>query len=155
MIIQLACFNRNTQAILARRERAGRKWREGPRRIDRHVEVKHDRFAFGQIGVEKTTCPVSRFAAGRIAEDEKELDLAFKNRVQTILLAIEFECHIAGACHFVYVAEYVGNLDLLRLIVTNERSRDAIRLVDGEPSQTCELASLFAVFIFDADAISL
>ena len=89
MIIQLSRFNRDAQAILARRERAGRKLREGARRIDRLVEVKDDRFAFGQIGVEKTTCPVSRFAAGRIAEDEKEFVLAFENRVKPILLAIE------------------------------------------------------------------
>ena len=69
------------------RQRTGRIRREGTRRVDRLVEIEHNRSGFvqlgGRFGIEKTTRFVRRGAARQITEDEKQLVAALGNRLQT------------------------------------------------------------------------
>ena len=72
-VVQLAGFNPHRQAILLRRERAGRIRGKRAGRVLGLVEVQHHLAVLREIGVEKSPGRIGLFPAGEIVKDEEEM----------------------------------------------------------------------------------
>src|SRR5207247_4162004 len=123
----------NLQAVVLRRQRTGRKWIEGARRIVGLVEIEDRRAVGAQIRVEESCGLVRLFAAGAVAKDEKEPVRPRRHRAEANRLAVQGELHDPSGLVDGVVAELIRDVRVLRGRVLDEASGDAILLVDREP----------------------
>src|SRR3954471_16384808 len=152
--VPLAGLDTHRHAILRRRQRAGRERIERARRVLRTVEIEHHLPVLRQRCIEKPRRRIRRLAAGQVTKNEPEL-VAIQERRHAVLLALECEGHLPGSAHAIDVAEQVGNLKLLGLLVRSERRLDAVRGIEWIPLHSRERLPERIVAIANTDRRSI
>src|ERR1700733_11158561 len=92
----LAGLDAHAQAILRRRQRAGRIWVIRTGRVISFIEIESEDAIFRQGRIEETRSAVSFFAAGQIAENEFEALGARLGGLEAIFRAAQSENNVAG-----------------------------------------------------------
>src|SRR5690606_37016281 len=93
----LAGGDRQRQAVLVRRQRAGRVRRERTRRVVGAVEVElHAALRIRGRCVQEAAGAIAAVAVGGVGEDQEQLSVAAVKRLQPVLLPLALEHHSAG-----------------------------------------------------------
>src|SRR6185503_334322 len=140
VVFQLASFDGCRQMVLSRRQRAGGIGCKCAGRIMRLVEIENDFSIFGEVSVKESSGRVGLFPAGQILEQEEQ-PVAFEQRFQSELLAVDFKSGVPWTGSVFGVAENVQDRNHFRLWIRSELRVNSIRLFYGEPRRSVKVAA--------------
>src|SRR4029077_6687221 len=129
VICLFAGFDASAQAIAGRRKRTGGVGIVGAGRIVSFVEIKDDSAVLRCIRIEEARCGVSFFAAGEVADDERERAITFSLALEAEFLAVQPENSITRNRERERIAGEILNGNLFGLVVGDEAGDHAIGLV--------------------------
>ena len=90
LLVFLTRWDRQRQAVLARRQRTGCEFGKGTRRAIGLIEIDHDpAIGIGRINVKVTAGRISLFAVGLISEDHEKARLVLlADGIQPVLFSV-------------------------------------------------------------------
>ncbi len=148
-VFLLAGIDPELQAILRRRQRAGREVIQGARRVEGLVEVHQRRMALRQRDVEEASAAVSLMSAGGVREHDEQLFVArsFEHGIEPPLAAILPEYHRARGLCLLLHAKDVHDLEVVRRLVGLEAGVEHPVGADREVAEPAEVAAVGIVEI--------